>query len=47
MSKIKTYIIENLGEEAFDNIDYLGAERGYELQRKIWHINSWGGACAQ
>lgn len=31
MSKTKSYIIEKYGEEAFDNIDYLGAEEGHEL----------------
>lgn len=31
MSKIKTYIIEKYGEQAFDYIDNLGAEEGYEL----------------
>lgn len=31
MSRIKNYIIEKFGEEAFDNIDDLGAEEGYEL----------------
>lgn len=31
MSRIKKYIIEELGEEAFDNIDNLGAEEGHEL----------------
>lgn len=32
MSRIKQYIIEELGEEAFDSIDNLtGAEIRYEL----------------
>ena len=32
MSKIKNYIIDEFGEDAFDSVDNLtGAEEGYEF----------------